>query len=258
MTNVLKEFFGFGGYEREAEGFLSWQHLVFVTLLMLVMTVLAIVLGRRNRNRTEREKNRVLIAAAILIDAFEIFKVVIMGLRGNNLLYALPLFICSVQLFSLPLAAFTKGRVREASLDFIFIFGVLCAVLGTYGAGQNYGAYPVISFDNMISGITHSISGFASLYIAFAGMMSMKRSNIRITFGILIVFSAAAYVADVLIPYNYMFLMQGDGTPYDIFYNLVGGHRVLYPLTVVGLFVVYIVLFYLVFFLIRKKKASRA
>ena len=258
MAEALKEFFGFGGYEREAEGFLSWQHLVFVSSLMLLMTALAIALGRRNRNRPEREKNRVLIVAAILIDAFEIFKVIIMGLRGNNLLFALPLFICSVQLFSLPLAAFAKDRVREASLDFIFIFGVLCAVLGTYGAGQNYGAYPVLSFDNVISGITHSISGFASLYIAIAGMMSMKRSNIWITFGILIAFSAAAYVADVLIPYNYMFLMRGDGTPYDIFYNLVGGHRVFYPLTVIGLFIAYIVLFYLVYYPIRKKNASRA
>ena len=26
----MKEFFGFGGYSRPAEGFLSWQHLLFV------------------------------------------------------------------------------------------------------------------------------------------------------------------------------------------------------------------------------------
>jgi hypothetical protein len=37
-----------------------------------------------------------------------------------------------------------------------------------------------------------------------------------------------------------MFLMQGDGTPYDILYNLVNGNPVLYPLGVVGLFFVYI------------------
>ena len=51
-----------------------------------------------------------------------------------------------------------------------------------------------------------------------------------------------------------MFLMRGDGTPYDIFYNLVNGSPVLYPLTVVGLFLVYIVAVYLVYYLCRKKK----
>ena len=38
----MREFFGFGGYQRPAEGFLSWQHLTFVTSLMVIMVVLAI------------------------------------------------------------------------------------------------------------------------------------------------------------------------------------------------------------------------
>lgn len=75
----------------------------------------------------------------------------------------LPLFMCSIQLITIPLAAFTKGRIKEASLDFVFIFGALGAVLGTYFAGNNYASYPVISFDNVNSGITHAISGFAAL-----------------------------------------------------------------------------------------------
>ena len=44
-----------------------------------------------------------------------------------------------------------------------------------------------------------------------------------------------------------MFLMRGDGTPYDIFFNLVSGHKVLYPAIVLGLFLVYIAVFYKVY-----------
>ena len=40
----MAEFFGFGGYTRPAEGFLSWQHLTFVTALMAVMVLLAVFL----------------------------------------------------------------------------------------------------------------------------------------------------------------------------------------------------------------------
>ena len=82
----------------------------------------------------------------------------------------------------------------------------------------------------------------------------MKRRNIPIVFGILGAFCIAAYVANILIDYNYMFLMRGDGTPYDIVFNLVGGSPVLYPLSVVFLFVIYIVAYYYVYYAFSRMK----
>ena len=256
----MREFFGFGGYQREAEGFMSWQHLTFVTSLIVIMIGLAAFLGRRNKNRSDASKNAVLIWAALLIDGFELFKIILCCFRSQdplNWLHNLPLFLCSIQLITIPLAAFSKGRIKEASLDFVCIFGILGALLGTYGAGQNYACYPVLSFDNVVSGITHSIAGVASLYILFSGMASLKKKNIGITFAILLFFCVAAYTANVLLDYNYMFLMAGDGTPYDILFNLLGGNPVLYPLSVVALFVIYILGYYGVCRLVRgrKKKA---
>ena len=67
-----------------------------------------------------------------------------------------------------------------------------------------------------------------------------------------------AYTVNILIDYNYIFLMAGDGTPYDIFYNMVGGHPVLYPLIVVLLFLLYITAFYQAFYLIQKKRKKNA
>ena len=253
----MAEFFGFGGYKRTPEGYMSWQHLLFVSLLMLAMIALAIFFGLKNRKKDDKTKNKVLIWSAILIDSFEILKFIIVCSREASLepiLRMLPLFLCSIQLITIPLAAFAKGQIKEAALDFVFIFGILGAFAGTYGAGQNYSAYPVLSFDNVVSGITHSISGFASLYIIISGMASMKVKNIWISFTILIGFCVLAYIADITIPYNYMFLMAGDGTPYDIFYNLVKGNRVLYPLIVVILFLLYISVFYFVYFLIKRKR----
>lgn len=256
----MREFFGFGGYQRAAEGFLSWQHLTFVTTLMVVMIGLAALFGLRNRDRDQKTKNRVLIWAAILIDGLELLKIVLhCVLSGDsmNWLYNLPLFLCSIQLITIPLAAFSKGRVQEAALDFVCIFGVLGAVLGTYGAGQNYNAYPVLSFDNVVSGVTHCISGFAALYIFISGEKSMKKENIFLTFAILLFFCVAAFVANRCLDYNYMFLVRGDGTPYDILYNLVAGHPVWYPVGVVVLFLLYICGFYGVYFCLHRKRAVK-
>ena len=253
----VKEFLGFGGYQRPAEGYFSWQHLTFVTTLVVLMVICATVLGSKNRSKTEAEKNRVLIVTAIVIDSVELFKIVVMCIRAADpwgWLNNLPLFLCSIQLIAIPLAAFSKGRLKEASLDFVVVFGVLGALLGTYFAGQNYAAYPVISLDNVASGITHTIAGFASLYILISGMCSMRKKNIPIAVLILGVFCVLAYLANLLWDCNYMFLSRGDGTPYDLVYNFVNGNAVLYPLCVVGLFVVYIALYYLVYFAISRKR----
>ena len=257
----MKEFFGFGGFTSEPEGYFSWQHLVFVSSLMLIMVSLAMWFGTTRRGRSLAAKNKVLIVSAILIDALELFKIVLFCVRsGDSLAWLdwLPLFLCSIQLITLPLAAFSKGRFKEAALDFVVIFGLLGAVMGTYFAGNNYAAYPVLCFDNVVSCLTHGIAGFASLYIVISGMCSMRKKNVPITFGVLLFFCAAAYVANLFLDRNYMFLLRGDGTPYDIFYNLYNGNQILYPLTVVGLFLVYIALFYRVYYLIAQKCTKKA
>lgn len=262
----MAEFFGLskmpdGGYDflRSAEGAWSWQHLLQVSVLMLLMVGLAVLFGRKNRHKTDKEKNRVLIACAILINSFEIVKIVVLCVRCEDALhwlYVLPLFLCSIQLIAIPMAAFCKGRIKAACLDFVLTFGILGAIFGTVGATQNYGCYPVLSMDNVFSGVTHSISGFASLYIAISGMVSLKKENFVITVGVLLGFSVLAYVANLILDYNYMFLMYHDGTPYSIFYNMVGGSKVFYPLVVVGVFVIYLALFYFIYLKFIKKKAE--
>ena len=258
----MKEFLGIGGYTREPEGFLSPEHLIFTLSLVLFTLGMAIVLGIRNKNRTDIVKNRPLIAAALLMDAVEIFKIVVMIYRSDTPSTAwhhlLPLFLCSIQLITIPLAAFAQGRLREAALDFVLIFGLLGGLLGTVGAAQNYGCYPVMSIDNVASGVTHCISAVASLSIGLSGLASLKKRNVWITYLILGIFCVPAYLANISWGTNYMFLMQGDGTPYDILYNLLGGSPILYPVAVIGLFILYITAFYGVFFLIDRKRSKKS
>ena len=261
LVSLFNEFIGVGGYKRVPEGFLSWQHLLFVSSLLTSMIIMAVVLGIRNRFKDDKHKNFPLIWAAFLIDGFEILKIICLCYRNESfepILYNLPLFLCSVQLIAIPLAAFSKGVIRSAAIDFVCLFGILGAIFGTIGAGQNYGCYPVLSLDNVVSGITHSISGFASLYIMFARLTKFNIKNIKTTFIILFSFCGLAYVANITLDYNYMFLMAGDGTPYDILYNLVNGNQIFYPLLVVLLFVVYIAAFYFVYYIINKSKNKAA
>ena len=112
------EFFGLSkvgngyGFLRSAEGAWSWQHVLQVSILMILMVALAIFFGRKFKNKSEKEKNKVLIASAILIDGFEIIKIIVLCIRLQNPLqwiYVLPLFLCRIQLIAIPMAAFCKG-----------------------------------------------------------------------------------------------------------------------------------------------------
>ncbi len=260
----MKEFFGVDGYQRVPEGAWSWQHLLFVTSLMVIMTGLAIFLGLKQRKKDDGAKTKVMIVTAIVLLCVEAFKYVSFGVKGHLeedydwWTRELPLFLCSIQLFTIPLAAFAKGRVKEASMDFVMIFGILGAVLGTFGATQNYDAYPVISFNNVISGLTHSIAGFASLYVMISGLGRLKWRNIWITCVILGAVCGMALAANAWLDYNYMFLSSHDGTPYVLLYDLVGGNQTLYAVGVVALFVIYIAGFYGVYHLVKRKKKTPA
>ena len=67
----MKDFFGFNTgeypYGKQPEGYMSWQHIVFVATFIVAMVALAIVLGLHFKNKTEKDKNKVLIWAAFMI-----------------------------------------------------------------------------------------------------------------------------------------------------------------------------------------------
>ena len=57
----MKEFFGIGGYQRTPEGAFSWQHLLFVTSLMVLMVFL---------NQAMKTKQKLLLMGGLYLIMF--------------------------------------------------------------------------------------------------------------------------------------------------------------------------------------------
>lgn len=265
MLSWLRIFFGFASDPREAEGFFSPAHLIFVSVMLLITVFSALSAAGKRRGADREMKMRPLKYAAAAILLLETFKAVILCTRGRGIVELrgiLPLFLCSVMLFALPLAAFAKGRVREAALDFSLCFGPLCAVAGTYLAGNIF-ASPILSFDVLVSVATHCISGFAGVYIGATGLARMKKENRPVCALILLAFEAAALAVDIIqrdTPYqsNYMFFLTPDGTPFSILESAAGGTGPLYTLLVALVYFAYLALFELGHALIVSGKRSAA
>ena len=54
----MKEFLGFGGYQRIPEGKYTWQHLTFVLSLIAIMIVLAVFIGIYNRKKELKKASK--------------------------------------------------------------------------------------------------------------------------------------------------------------------------------------------------------
>lgn len=261
MFDRLRMFFGYIPDTREAEGFLSPAHLIFVTVMLLITVLFALRLAEKRRGTDTESRMRPLKAAAVVLLLMEGFRAIILCTRGNGLVELrgiLPLFLCSVLILVLPVAAFAKGRAREAALDFSLCFGPLCAVAGTYLAANIFSS-PILSFDVLISVLTHCVPGFAAVYIGATGLASMRRENRPITGLILLIIELMALAVDIIqldTPYqsNYMFFMTPDGTPFSILEAAAGGVRPVYTLLVALIYFAYLVLFELVYALIKKRK----
>lgn len=248
--DYIARYFGFGEDLYEAEGWFSWQHIVFVTVAIAIASLLAIFFARKNHNKDRKTQLKVLKVAAITMLTAETIKIVLVCFRWHDVWAfrtVLPLFLCSILLISLPLAAFAKGKVQNAALDFTQIFGYLACAAGTYLAGNIF-ASPILSFHVNVSVFTHCISGFVALYITLTKLAKMRTKDLWIVCLILLTFELFALGTNILqleTPYesNYMFLTHPAGTPFSILMTIACNIKPVYTVLVMAIYYAYMVLF---------------
>lgn len=269
---------------RTPEGYMSLEHILSVTITLIVFIAFAIILGIKIKNNS-KAINIVLVVSAILMIGLYIgrFSDVLyrnfvyykdtnslateegVKLFFSNIVNNLPLFLCDMAIIAIPICAFTKGRVRTIFADFLGIWGIPMGFIGTYLAGNVYPSNCIISFGALTSLFIHVIPAFVSLFIFVVGLNTMERRNMYYVIGMFVGFMFFVliydYIFNPLFDANFMFFFRGDGTPFDLYLLLVGvkpgteasliqlmGYQTLIILTQTA----YMVIFYLIYFPIRK------
>lgn len=250
----IKIFFGFADDPREAAGWMTPRHLIFATAVVLLTVLAAILCARTAKRRGPAWFRRVLKISAAAMLGMETVKIVILCFRNHDplaFLSALPLFLCSILLFTMPVAAFGRGRAAQSAADFSFIFGPLCMIAGTYLAGNIFSGSPLLSFSLLVSVTEHALSGFFGLFLLLCGGVRIARKRYADYALILLGFEVLAYLADLMnsrpnpltgneYQNNYMFFLSEDGTPFSIVAAIAGGNGPLYTILVALLYFVYL------------------
>lgn len=138
-------------------GMFTTAHIVLIVLVYLLAIFLPVLL-RKAKRRNITIFLRVLSIAMVVWEAtkitWESYFDVTTG-QGFNYGGILPLYTCSLFIYMLLVAAWTRGRVQKIALSFITTIGLLYGAIGVvYCNGLNW--YPLFSFGGLYSFLFHS------------------------------------------------------------------------------------------------------
>ncbi|MCR5078531.1 MAG: YwaF family protein [Bacilli bacterium] len=234
--------------------YLGVAHIVAASIVTILFVGLGIFFGVRLKGaETKKRILPIKVATIIFLTVQLSYYIVNIARDGWGILIGiLPLFLCDIQLFSLPFAAWGKGRVQKIAFDFSIVLGLLAALMGAWFNGAVFANNPIWSYDCIWNFINHCVPGFVAVYIMANRLSKLKMIDMLITFAVMALFEIVALIIDFTLNENYMFFRSSSGTPFFIFENMSGGNPVVYVILVILGQHAYVAIYYLVYFLVEK------
>jgi hypothetical integral membrane protein (TIGR02206 family) len=208
-------------------GAFSLEHII-IAAISLLSVLIALLLTRR----LEKEKIlKIIRILAISISVLEVVKISFTLATGSikDINSYVPLYFCSIAIYAGLLAGFAKGwwrRTGEIFLSTGGIVGGLCFILFPL---TSINIYPTFHFITVYSFALHAAMIYMGLLLLTSGYTRLESSDIDRFFLLVTLISVAAFVINITLHTNLMFISQNyPGTIIELAYNLFPG--LLFPL----------------------------
>jgi len=210
--------YGFFDYKYNIPNFgsdlFSTAHIVFI-ILAYVFTV---VFGVAFRATKHRSVDIFLKVLSIVMPVLEITKIswesyydMTTG-SGFNFGGLLPLYTCSLFIYTLLFAAWGRGRAKEYSLSFISTISMVSGAIGVvYCNGLNF--YPFWTFGAFYSMLFHSTMMFTGFFVLATGYKKLDVSDIWKGWIPMLFLSVVAIPVNYILHVDYMQVYEGSGVP---------------------------------------------
>lgn len=219
--------YGFFDYKANISGYygqdmFSTAHIVFMISAFLLMAIVCFL----TRHASKRAVDTYLKVLSVAVPIIETSKIVWesyydIKVFGGQFNYSglLPLYACSLFIYSLPLAAWTKGKVKECALSFLTTLGIFCG-LTNFIYLNILSTYPLLTYASFISIYFHFAMVFTGIFLMTTGYYRPKLKSVLYS---MILFSIYALIVSVVNyagnayfgsdSFDYGFLYSGKTSP---------------------------------------------
>ena len=259
-------FFDYKGFIDGYHGqdYFGTTHIIAMVLLTALIVVLLIAL----RKTPKKSIDNYLKVLSIIVPILEVVKIAwesywdIKTGAGFNKTGLLPLYTCSMFIYMLPLAAWTKGKVKDCAVAWLGTIGVFGGLTNFY-LTQILHSYPFWTFATFMSLYFHFFMVLTGLLIVVTKYKEFGFKDTIRAWIPLAIFSIIVIPVCYILKADYMLYYYGNGAPLlpdiaNFFANQ--GLRPVYTLLVcVGyalIALIFISVYKLVGFISKKSKAK--
>lgn len=203
------------------QDFWGTAHTIFMVIAILAIIVLPIVL----RKTKHKNVDLYLKVLSIVIPVLEVVKIVWesywdINWQGPNTGSfnwggLLPLYTCSIFIFTLPVAAWAKGKTKRCAVAWLSTIGIFGG-LTNFFLPQILNTYPFWTFATFMSLNFHFFMVFTGLFLVVTGFFKAKWSDIVAGWIPLALFSI------IVIPVNYILQDLGHNPDYMLYMHGYG------------------------------------
>ena len=217
---------------------LSW-------LLAFVLFTVFFSVTYKKASLEKRKKIRILFVILLLLD--EAVKTAGLLAIDGYLPKYLPFHLCSINIFIITYHAFKMHKICGIYLYTVSIPAALCALLF-----PTWTSLPLANYMHLHSFTVHILLAAYPIMLTYAGDIRPEIKAIPHCLALLAALAAVAYVVNLLLGTNFMFLMYPDvGNPLSWFETNWGNHRYGFPVMISGIL---LVMYLPVYFLEKRRK----
>lgn len=202
-------------------GMFSLEHFI-----LLAITIICIVIALKYTKNMEKENvKKIIRKTTIFLWILEIIKIVFniknYGLSATN--KYVPLYFCSLILYAGIFSGFCKGTLKKMGDVFLSTGGIIAGQIFLISPLTSLTSYPAIHFISLHSFVLHGIMVYIGILMLITKYTTIEKRDIIYYSAIIVGISGIAYVVNLNLGSNLMFISQNyPGTFIEIIYNNTG------------------------------------
>lgn len=202
-------------------GMFNFRHLT-----LFIITIIGVIFAVNHTKIKEKsDVKKIIRIITVIVWVLEILKIIFNFIVGNgrNVNKVVPLYYCSLLLYSGLLSSIGKGVIQRVGDVFLATGGIVGGLVFLILPTTSLPEYPMFHFLSLHSFFFHGTMIYLGIIINKFKYIEIKFSDLKYYACLVFVICIAAYIANSICGSNLMFISQDfPGTPITIIYKLTG------------------------------------